>query len=300
MAETTEAVVRRLNDLPVFFVGGLPRSGTTWLQQLMNAHPEVLCLGESHFMNDVVPELYNVLRTYTRKREAGSRTWAPGVVGPQPEHMGLVFQTAFASIAAANLGDKDIGRLVALGEKNPDNLFNAQRVWRVYPQARFLHIIRDPRDGAISGFARFRSRLPESMTRIEYVDAYSRDWVARISAGRTTASGRSYLEFRYEDLHAATTETAAQVFQFIGASTEPAMIDAAIESASFERLSGGRKRGEQDPASHYRRGEVAGWRDEMTAEEIAVAERNAGGLMAELGYELTTVEGASTPARVVS
>lgn len=287
MADSIEAVIDHLNTLPVFFVAGLPRSGTTWLQQMLNAHPQVLCLGESHFMNDIVPEIYSVLSAYTKKREKGSKTWAPGVVGPQPTHMGPVFHAAFAALAAANLGDKDVSKLVTIGEKNPDNLFNARRVWSVYPKARMIHIIRDPRDGAVSGYARFRPRLPKDLTRPDYVRAYAHDWMQRISDIRRIADGRSYVELRYETLHADTFTEASKLFRFIGAGDDPEAIQTAIDASSFERLSGGRQRGDQDPNSHYRRGEVYGWRDEMTPEEIRIAEQAGGSLMKELGYEIT-------------
>lgn len=298
MADSIDAVIRRLNDLPVFFVAGLPRSGTTWLQQMLNAHPQMLCLGESHFMNDMVPELYQVLWKYTKQRAKGQRTWAPGVVGPQPAHMGPVFRMAFAALAAANLGDKDLTKLVTIGEKNPDNLFYAERVWRVFPEARMVHIIRDPRDGAVSGFARFRPRLPEDMTRVQYVDAYSKDWVTRITTARDASAGRAYMEVRYEDLHADTLGRAAEIFRFIGVSDEPADVSAATEASSFERLSGGRKKGEKDAASHYRRGEVGGWRDELSEEEVRIAESNAGAMMTSLGYARTADPDLPTSAKV--
>ncbi|MDF1792489.1 MAG: sulfotransferase [Thalassobaculaceae bacterium] len=300
MADSTEAVIDRLNDLPVFFVAGLPRSGTTWLQQMLNAHPQVLCLGESHFMNDMVPELYQVLWNYTKQRAKGQRTWAPGVVGPQPVHMGPVFRMAFAALAAANLGDKNLETLVTIGEKNPDNLFHAERVWRVYPDARMVHIIRDPRDGAVSGFARFRPRLPEEMTREQYVDAYSKDWASRIATARVASAGRAYMEIRYEELHADTFGRAGEIFRFIGVSDDTADVALATDASSFERLSGGRKQGEKDATSHYRRGEVGGWRDELTEEEVRMAERNAGEMMTSLGYELSSDGPGSSVAQASS
>ena len=293
MADDIEAVIRRLYDLPVFFVAGLPRSGTTWLQQMLNAHPQLLCLGESHFINDMVPDLYKVLWNFTKSRRNPERTWAPGVVGPETEHMVPVMRMAFASLAAANLGGKDVGALRAIGEKNPDNLYHAPRVWRVFPQARIIHIIRDPRDGAVSGFARFRARLAKDLTRPAYVGAYAKDWASRIATAREVAKGLSYMEIRYEDLHADTPGRAAELFRFIGVSDAAADVTTATEAASFERLSGGRRQGEVDPASHYRRGEVGGWRDEMTPEEVAAAERAAGQMMASLGYAVTP-EGLAT------
>lgn len=293
MVDEVEAVIQRLYGLPTFFVAGLPRSGTTWLQQMLNAHPELLCLGESHFMNDMVPDLYNVLWNFTKSRSKADRTWAPGVVGPQPDQMLPVFRMAFASLAAANLGETDLSRLRAVGEKNPDNLYQAERVWRVFPQARLVHIIRDPRDGAVSGFARFRARLPKELTRPQYVASYAKDWASRIATARDVAKGRFYMEIRYEDLHADTLGRAAEIFRFIGVSDNPADVAAATEASSFERLSGGRRQGEVDAASHYRRGEVEGWRDELTEEEVHAAERSAGRMMASLGYSVSP-EGLAT------
>ena len=287
MADETEALIKRLYDLPVFFVAGLPRSGTTWLQQMLNAHPELLCLGESHFINDMVPGIYNLLWKFTQARKNPDRTWAPGVVGPRVEHILPVIRTAFAALAAANLGDTDLTRLRAIGEKNPDNLYNAERMWRLYPEARMIHIIRDPRDGAVSGFARFRARLDKTLTRPAYVAAYSKDWAARLTKVREVARGHQYLEIRYEDLHADTSARAAEIFRFVGVSDDPADVAVATEASSFERLSGGRKQGEVDQTSHYRRGEVEGWRDEMTAEEIAAAEHAAGRMMAAMGYHVS-------------
>src|SRR5215210_5260554 len=36
-------------DFPIFFVVGRPKSGTTWLQRMLNQHPEVICRGEGWF-----------------------------------------------------------------------------------------------------------------------------------------------------------------------------------------------------------------------------------------------------------
>ncbi|WP_420562690.1 sulfotransferase family protein [Thalassobaculum sp.] len=293
MADGVEAIIQRLYGLPTFFVAGLPRSGTTWLQQMLNAHPELLCLGESHFVNDMVPGLYNVLWNFTKSRSNPERTWAPGVVGPQTDHMIPVLRMAFASLATANLGSTDLTRLRAIGEKNPDNLYHAERLWRVFPEARIIHIIRDPRDGAVSGFARFRARLPKELTRPQYVAAYAKDWASRITTARGVAKDRPFMEIRYEDLHADTLGRAAEIFRFIGVSDAAADVAQATEASSFERLSGGRRQGEVDPASHYRRGEVGGWRDELTPEEVAAAEQAAGRMMASLGYEVSP-EGLAT------
>ncbi len=287
MADDFDAVYRRLAALPVFFVGGLPRSGTTWLQQMLNAHPELVCMGESHYINDLVPKILEVIKGFNERRANSVGTWATTVEGFAVRHMRPVLQSAFASLVSANLDGRPADGLVAIGEKTPDNLMHLQRLWAIYPDARFVHIIRDPRDGAISGFARFRSKLPEDMTRERYVDEYSRTWKERILKARELAKDRRYLEIRYEAMHAAPEETTGALLRFLGASDAEASIRTALDAASFERLSGGRKRGQEDPDSHYRRGEVGGWRDVLNDGELAAADRNAGPLMAEFGYSRT-------------
>src|SRR5262249_36220863 len=41
--------VSTLRQKKIFFIGGTPKSGSTWLQLLLNAHPAVSCSGEGHF-----------------------------------------------------------------------------------------------------------------------------------------------------------------------------------------------------------------------------------------------------------
>jgi hypothetical protein len=58
-----------------------------------------------------------------------------------------------------------------------------------------------------------------------------------------------------------------------------------LANTSFEQLSGGRKRGEVDPASHYRRGEADSWKRELSAQEERMINNAVGDLLSLLGYE---------------
>lgn len=294
MARDAGAERRRLAVLPLFFVGGLPRSGTTWVQQLLTAHPHVLCLGESHFLNDLVPSLTKAVADYGRRRAESRDTWAPTVHGPRASSLAPMMYAAFVALAQANLDGRPVERLVAVGEKTPDNIMRLEQMWSIFPQARFVNVVRDGRDGAVSAFIRFRSKLPETMTQLDYVRAYAKGWTERISQARRQAVGRPYHEIRYEDLQADPVGEASRLFGFLGASTDRDLVEGALRKASFEALSGGRKPGQQDSASHYRRGEVGGWRDALTEEEVLAFESIAGPMMDQLGYarSLQRVEGA--------
>ncbi|UUX51454.1 sulfotransferase [Nisaea acidiphila] len=285
MSDPFEPVHASLRRLPVFFVGGLPRSGTTWMQQLLNAHPELLCLGESRFADDLIPLLYQAMKQYGQKQMDPDRFWAPSVRPPMPEHTGPIFRSAFAALAGANIGDKNPDRLVAIGEKTPENIGALKMLWKAFPGSRFIHIVRDPRDGAVSGFVRFQRKIPKDFSREKYIAEYSRNWITRIRAVREDSGGSAdYLEVRYEDLHANTGTVAAELFGFLGASTASELVAEAVKAASFETLSGGRQQGEEDPASHYRLGRAGGWREVLSTAEAEIAAREAGPLLAELDY----------------
>jgi hypothetical protein len=59
-----------------------------------------------------------------------------------------------------------------------------------------------------------------------------------------------------------------------------------VEATSFERLSLGRERGEEDPSSFFRKGVAGDWRNTFTEEDRRVFKREAGDSLIELGYEV--------------
>lgn len=63
-----------------------------------------------------------------------------------------------------------------------------------------------------------------------------------------------------------------------------AAVGAVVARQSFERLSGGRARGEEDRRSHYRKGQPGDWANHLTPELLAAFEARFGGLVGALGY----------------
>ena len=49
--------IEALAERQLFFIGGAPRSGTTWLQLLLDCHPEVSCRGEGLFWKELAEPL---------------------------------------------------------------------------------------------------------------------------------------------------------------------------------------------------------------------------------------------------
>jgi hypothetical protein len=117
-------------------------------------------------------------------------------------------------------------------EKTPGNIAHADRIWAAWPDAKIVHIIRDPRDVFASLVEAKKWDSPE-----EFADR----WVSTIGRGlrlksEINPSASSYLAIRYEDLIAAPEETMRRVIDFIGESWEPAAGQFSGRQEDFDKV----------------------------------------------------------------
>jgi hypothetical protein len=153
-------------DVSVFFMVGVPKSGTTWLRRMLDAHPEVFCKGEGRFFgrNDKDLNFENVQsNNLGRLLRPGSlhhtlaecqnlrvwleRTWWTRD-GDADEHIARITGDAVRYFISRKLAimDKKI-----IGDKTPlQKPETVTEVGALLPDARVIHIIRDGRDQAIS------------------------------------------------------------------------------------------------------------------------------------------------------
>jgi hypothetical protein len=92
---------------------------------------------------------------------------------------------------------------------------------------------------------------------------------------------------RYEDLLSRPEEEVRRLLEFLGAGADDETVRRCVNAASFEKLSRGRERGEEDPTSFFRKGVAGDWRNTFTEQDRRVFEEMAGDLLAQLGYEKT-------------
>lgn len=163
---------------PVFFMVGRGRSGTTWLQNTLNAHPEILCKGEGRFFdrefrrddykdvevrNAPVASLYNAIREseYLRLWVERRPVWSRG--REVEEHLDNLTRMAIDYFLAEQLSRS--GKRI-VGDKTPfawedvmrdpedDSLSHGvdvlEEIGRIYPEAKVIHVVRDGRDVAVS------------------------------------------------------------------------------------------------------------------------------------------------------
>jgi hypothetical protein len=149
-------------NMPVFFVVGRARSGTTWLRSTLNAHPEILCRGEGRFfersfkrkdiedsrLKSITPNsLYGAIFESRDLRAWIDRSvWSTGK--DTNDHLNDLTRLAIEHFFAEQLA-KTGKRIV--GDKTPFVSAEVmEEISAVYPDAKVVHIIRDGRDVAVS------------------------------------------------------------------------------------------------------------------------------------------------------
>ena len=248
-----------------FFVVGAERSGTTLLRLMLDDHPDLACHYEFEFSVDLVsddgemPAIDELKRSFERPwlRDA---LIAPGCDGVFPE---CVTHEEFVNWKLCRWrdagGKQDVGATVHR---------HFGRLLHIWPDARFIHIIRDGRD-----VARSRVQMQWHGNVWTAIDAWleaEASWDAlreRLPASRQT-------EIRYEDLVRSPRQTLTKLCAFLGRPFSDRMLEYDAHTTY-----------DQPDASNIQR-----WRDWSTARDIQLMECKARDALAERGYELSDLE----------
>jgi hypothetical protein len=297
---------------PAPFIVGVNRSGTTLLRLMLDSHPQLTIPPETHF----VPEMIRLARrdNTTRKRLVRAATSHPrwGDFGLDENVMLERLQEVkplrpapairvFYDMYAEKEGKP------RWGDKTPRYMRAMPRIERALPEARFIHLIRDGRDVALSQAER---ALEDDVTSISEVAGR---WKRRIETAREhSAELDSYLEVRYEDLVGRPEETLRKICAFIDLPYDATMLHyyehAADRLTEMDRdlgtgENGPVRTGNERMAGHAMTSKPPStdrcgrWRDEMTPAERTEFEQVAGDLLTDLGYETLNTPAPREPAR---
>src|SRR5918996_1006425 len=282
---------------PAVFVVGMTRSGTTLLRMMLDAHTQLTIPPETHFVPDLIkacrqdgapPE--DALAAMTSAREWGD-------FGFSDEEMlarlrALPKLKAGAAVRTFYAAYTEQQGKPRWGEKTPTYVQKMKLIQRALPEARFVHVIRDGRDVALSVL----DRTVRALTAADV----ARRWDKKISKAREDAPKlEHYTEIRYEDLILDTEPVLRSVCEFIELPWDDAMLayhersgerlqemaralpgDGRAQELSVERRMATHAMTTKPPSADR----VARWRTQMSAEQRDEFEAVAGDLLAELGY----------------
>jgi sulfotransferase family protein len=292
--------LRRRDDAagrpPAPFVVGANRSGTTLLRMMLDAHQELTIPPETHFVPDVIqacedggtPE--EVVEVMTSHREWGDFDLDADEVlerlrALDPLTAGDALRT-FYGLYAQRAGKP------RWGEKTPGYATNMIEIQKALPEARFVHLIRDGRDVALSAMDRAKKPLTAGQV--------AKRWQRRITKARKQSRKvNHYLEARYEDLVLDTEPTLRRITDFLELPWDPGMLE--YHERAAERLN---EMARELPATDKRpqleqdhrlkihaltkeppkKDRVERWREQMSEQDRVAFEQIAGELLKELGY----------------
>lgn len=253
------------------FIGGQRRSGTTLMRTMLGRHPHIARVPESHFFQRDEFELFftSLLTRY------------------QPLFERLRVGTAEMDSAVAAFIDslfthhrlrRKAHRWV---EKSPENILRIDYLFRLFPKAHFIHMIRDPRDSLCSMKEQAASVKPNWREFTAPVTAA--EWVRCIAAGLAWRDRQDrYLGVRYEDLVRQPKATLERTLVFLEEPWSSHVLDP-------EPPQDGGTKGQNDHKPIFT-SSIGRWRSELDRAEVMCIQTIAGETMARLGYGLEVGE----------
>ncbi len=256
----------------MIFAVGARRSGTFWLQRVLTDHPQIAGVpSESHLFSHGVAPLFERLQHSVRSSPQVGRVYVERDV---------------ALDAARDLCDAIFAGFLEPGarylcERTPVHALHLDLIAAIYPDGRFLHIIRDGRDVA-------RSLLVQDFGPDD-ISGAAAEWRSVVESAREAElPDGAYREIRYERLLAEPERALGEIYRWLGLDASSDVLGSALAEIRTDR--------NVDQASQHRIA-TEKWRREFRREDLEAFNRIAGDLISELGYpEADPAELARRPA----
>ena len=287
-------------DYELVFIGGCPRSGTTWVQDAFDQHPRVVTGHEADPWGTIHPWTGRGIRGWATllwrdsedRRRVRSRqlpSWIDRasfrrlVCRAMTEH-GTADEVTASLISA--VFDQYVAEHVphhrpVLVEKTPADVHYAERILRFFPDARFIEVRRDGRDVLVSlkKIAARQEGFPTS--RREQI----RWWVDAVRAGLALQQRRDLADrvllVRYEDQKIDPVGGIRRLWDFAGLEYDSHDLERAAAATSFDAV---RQTEPTGDGMFRRKGEVGDWAGELDREEISLFRELAGDVFEAAGY----------------
>jgi aryl sulfotransferase len=277
-----------MRDAGMVWIASYPKSGNTWVRSFLSA-----CQGEEGAF-----DLNALAVPITANRSLIDDLLGISTADLSPGEVRALLPHAFeawlqCSFLRPLAKTHDAYALVGAGQAMyPADLTRA-----------VLHVVRDPRDVAVSLAHHHGIGLDAAIVRLNDAGA----WLAAEGVGRTdqiaqfvsdwSGHARSWIEsplprltLRYEDLLADPRAGFARLLEFAGLRVAPQRFDQALRETSFanlqarEKSAGFVERRANATAPFFRQGRAGGWRETLSPAQVAAIESAHGAMMARFGY----------------
>lgn len=217
-----------MNNAGIFIVGA-PRSGTTLLQSMLSTHSKIFTAPETSFFSNILP---NIGINYSNPETTIDASVLNYIKSDLYRMTGIELPSEFLSTNTDNCTIRDIFEKL-LDAFNPDKkplwvektTIHAKHmltIRRFYPEAKFIHIIRDP----VASVGSMMNILPTSFSdlRINYIKSikeYSEFWNGCVNAPLLYPAQDNVLHLQYEELLQNPEKSMRMVSEFLTIDYEP-------------------------------------------------------------------------------
>ena len=170
---------------PIFIIG-MPRSGTTLIEQILSSHPHIQAFGEMLHMDEAISSAFST------------------------KQVPLSYPDSLATLKAKDLGDVGhdyLSRVPELAtgktrftDKLPANFLNIGLIHLTLPNARIIHVDRDPLDTCVSCFSKLFRRGQEFTYELGELGRYYRRYYELMAHWRSVLPENAILDVTYENL----------------------------------------------------------------------------------------------------
>ncbi|HUG03280.1 MAG TPA: sulfotransferase [Steroidobacteraceae bacterium] len=264
---------RHVSALAPVVLGGCGRSGTTLLRMILDSHPAICCGPES-----------NVFRRSTLDpgELALKFDLDPGQVREVHESAGSrpAFIEAFAALCMERAGKR------RWAEKTPRNIRRLDVIFRHFPQARFIHVLRDGRDVACSLRTHPRHKVVNGelvpLDTWKPIAGCARRWRNDIERSRPYWTDPRFQTLRYEGLVREPRPVLERLMAFVGEGWDDRLLEHTDTGSPFRNVTTFAQNPEALEPVNTRA--VSRWERDLDAKDRRIFKRIAGKLLIELGY----------------
>lgn len=230
-----------------FFILGNPRSGTSLLRIMLDSHPNIVVPPESGF----IEWLFEKYKDWDFKKMVGPfmkdlyqskkfETWnlpKDHLLEVLMDHQPNTYQLTCQNIYFA-YGNKFGKNLISWGDKNNYYIQHVYKLKHIFPDATFIHLVRDGRDVAASykkinqsDFkSKYKPTLPNTIERI------ATEWVSNLEVINNffqTLKEDKFITLRYEDLLNSPTQQLTRITKFLDLNYHSNMLDYHIRNQKY-------------------------------------------------------------------
>ncbi len=272
----------------LFFVLGYEKSGTTWMVEILNNHPKILCTNEARWVPVIQKEVH---RTAAKIKEVLSRRSMGGLKTNCPSRLSTPLLQATILQFYEEFKREVKPEAIWVGDKTPEHTQWIPTLELRFEQPRYILLVRDGRDCCVSLWARRdkNSRLrrvkDKYPTLTDFADYHSQDWTEAVGTAVDFAehNPERVLIVRYEDMLVDLPKAIREVYAFVtGEVPSDALTRQVADKLNFKAITG---RDPGDSADEFRRKGIAGDYLNVFSEAVLDAyKKHAAPLLRRLGY----------------